>query len=1744
MLRFLVPLANHGRPRSPQTGATWRRRRALWFEPLEFRRLLATFVVDSVADTGDPMIDGVCGSPPSFPVRLPCTLRAALEEANALPDKDTISFAIVGPTTIATSGLQSLFPVEIDGTTQPGFAGQPIIELTAIGAANDGLHIKGDASLVKGLVINRFVLAGLLLEGDANQVVGNYIGTDAAGTAAAGNGTGIQVLGDHNVIGGPALADRNVISGNHLEPGALDARGDGIVVFGGDHNMIKGNFIGVNAAGDALGNDGHGILVDLGKSNQIGGQFRGIDDDDRNFIAANRGHGIFLRDSDANMVSGNSIGAFEKGNRGDGIFVLQGNGNTIGGSKDHTNTIIGNLNAGITLANSSDNRIQNNEIGIGLFEGVVPNDVGIQIGRPNANEVTTNNVVEDNVVSGNVKQGVRISGPGTTGNFLFGNRIGTDPDAKVAVANGADGVLIDASANKNQIGPVTRLPTAIGEGAGPQLPREGTRNVIAGNQGAGVRITDDSSRNRVRFNTIGADRFAQSAIPNQQGGVRIEDAPRNFVSVNIISGNSLDGVLITGQPAQRNVIEGNQIGTRGDGGPLGNAGSGIRFADQAAGNHVGPTSSGGVTDANPQGGRINVIAFNGDQGVVAEPEAGHRNHVLGPNSIHSNTGLGIDLAEDGVTPNDDQDADDGTNRLQNFPTLISYTQVGATNILSGTINATPFAQLAIDVYANRACDPSGFGEGETYLSSTTVTTDANGDASFTMPLNPPGFFSVLTATARSPLTPGNTSEFSRCLGFSPVTSAIQGRKFEDLDGDHEHDPAEPGRGGWTIELVDPGSGNVIDTTVTSGVEQICPPGPHFMATCPGGEDTFESVALVELDVDLDDQPDETFFLSGRTTILRGDAIDAIVGDPLLGDIGQQDLAFDVVSTELVDLALVGDGMSLTSGDGIADLANSASLHSPGAIIELPDDPGLATSRFEVFFEIETAAGTLHNIEPLPLSTIIDRIYPQGTRPLKFRDELAAPLSLFDENGVEQARLLNLIHTRNEPGLYAFAGLAAGTYLVREQPRPGWEQVFPTPPEYLVVLPPDSVVANRDFGNTPLPTADVVLSKSGEPKVTSLSDPATYEVAVTNLGPDDATNVVVTDLLPNAVNFQSVDTTHGICNHVDSVLTCTLGGLDAMESASISVVATTTSAGVTHNTASVVATEFDPHPANNHAATATLAADFLFSMPQGNGPDAIVLRRNGDSLEIADVNSGQVLASQLVTDTTTVAIIGADGEDDELVIDFSAGVISLEGGLHFFGGEAGDDSLALNGGSFDKVNHELNNAHDGTIELLNGQALAITYTGLEPIVDNLNAADRSFVFAGGTEDIAIIDIGDPDDGIMGIDSTASESIVFQVPSGSLVVEAGSGDDDIVLLSRDALLTARVTVHANTGSNFLDLTAATTDLTLISAGGFIDVLLAGSGDDQLVIDSQEFAHVNGGPGNDQLQLTGSGIHLDLPLLAGDLITGVEEIDLVGNGPNSVALNQDAVLSLSQETEMLLLRHDNDDVIAYGDGWLVDRPQFINDEYFHVLRHGSAEIHVANSRPWQNPFDRFDANRDGFIAPGDVLVTINTINRDGPRPLVFPTLPADVPPFYYDANGDQFVTPNDVLTFLNFINAQGNAPEGENSLTLIPVLSAPPDAIALGRSEDRWFPAPEHHPERPPREHARNAFFAQLASNRLRTFVTGASRPSELRHRGVSAGSTRSLDDIHASPVLCDAALWLDDLATLHPLPIDSSLPTRGN
>jgi hypothetical protein len=564
---------------------------------------------------------------------------------------------------------------------------------------------------------------GVILQGTSNTVAGNYIGTNAAGTAAIANGSGgiRAITATGGTIGGSVSGAGNLISGNASNGISLDGDTSAFV--------IAGNLIGTNAAGTAaLANVGSGIAIG-GSNHTIGGTTAAA----RNLISGNTFQGVVLQGT-GNVVRGNYIGTNLAGaaaipNTSGGIRAISTTSGTIGGATAGAgNLISGNSSNGILLdANTSALLITGNLIGTNAAgSAAVPNQgSGVSLGGT-GHTLGGNTAAARNLITGNGANGVTLGG---SNNLVHGNYIGTNAAGTGAIGNGGYGV---------------RIYAATGGELGGDTFAKG--NLISGN-GRGVSLEQGSTDVVLRNNIIGLNASMLNKLPNHGTGVEIYSSGNTVGTAgngNVIAGSDYSGVVISGH-ASGNLIQGNWIGTNmALASGLGNTIGGIYITD-GFDNFIG----------GPGAGEGNVIAYNGYVGALIDRGDGND---FSRNSIFLNDRLGIDVGDLGLALNDAGDADIAGNRRQNFPLLTSVV-AGATTEIDGVLNNEPNTLYRVELFTSPTCDVTGFGEGTTYFGTVDVLTgpDGSGVINASMASTAAPFMS---ANVTDPF--GNTSEFSPC----------------------------------------------------------------------------------------------------------------------------------------------------------------------------------------------------------------------------------------------------------------------------------------------------------------------------------------------------------------------------------------------------------------------------------------------------------------------------------------------------------------------------------------------------------------------------------------------------------------------------------------------------------------------------------------------------------------------------------------------------------------------------------------------------------------------------------------------------------------------------------------------------------------------------------------------------------------------------------------------------------------------
>jgi len=560
---------------------------------------------------------------------------------------------------------------------------------------------------------------------------------NGSGAGVGKNGLTVSVTAAGSVIRGLAI---NRFSGH------------GIVLSGGGYNMISGNYVGTDTTGTvAQGNGKTGIFVTNSSGNQIGGTATG----DGNVISGNTQQGIrFSSGSTNNVVLGKLIGIDAGGTTAlgnlHGLSIVNAPGNWIGGTVDAArNVISGNDRYGVQITGtpSSSNRIEGNLIGTDVT-GTVAVGNGYQgvVIATNSSANTIGGTVDGagNVISGNDRNGIYIRG--TSGNQIQGNLIGTDRWGNAAVGNTLQGVALVGAGTGHVIGGTT-------DSAG---------NVISANDKHGVQISGGTTGVVVQHNLIGTNLAGTAGLGNTLNGVTIINSPSNNIggtalgAGNVISDNRR-GVMIRIAGSTGNLIQGNLIGTGLSGGALGNRQEGVRIIEGASSNTIGGTTAGAG----------NVIANNNADAVAL---LGGTGNAIQQNSMFNNGQLGIDLNDNGPTPNDTNDPDMGANRLQNYPEIASVVIDGTNlDIHYSVPSVTPNSAFPLTVEFFLA-DSSG-AEGQTYLGSHSYV--APGTPIATIPKGSAVGGSVIVATATD--VNGNTSEFSTSVEVagSPL-SALEG----------------------------------------------------------------------------------------------------------------------------------------------------------------------------------------------------------------------------------------------------------------------------------------------------------------------------------------------------------------------------------------------------------------------------------------------------------------------------------------------------------------------------------------------------------------------------------------------------------------------------------------------------------------------------------------------------------------------------------------------------------------------------------------------------------------------------------------------------------------------------------------------------------------------------------------------------------------------------------------------------------
>ena len=687
----------------------------------------------------------------------------------------------VGGTSTGNQIRGNYIGTNVAGTGAVGNSGQGVL-LDATGNTVGGTA-SGQGNVIAGTLGGNGVT--LTTNANGSLVAGNLIGTNAAGTAALPNaGSGLLVMSANNTIGGTTAAARNVIAGNGDAGIKLTgASATDNVVIG---NYIGTNAAGTGDLNGASKQDGRsGVVMDNGASNnRIGTNADGSNDvAERNVISGNNWFGVEFLGSgtSGNVVQGNYIGTdatglVALGNSNGGVsFWNASTNNQLGSGLAGAGNVIAGNETGVLLANAvANNKVQGNLIGLGADGSTVVANTGagVYVYSGGSGLAVTGNLIgtdgdgsrdaaERNVISGNLN-GVVLLETVVSGNTIAGNYIGTDATGSLARGNTFDGVRIEGGATNNTVG-------------GTITAR---RNVISGNGQDGVQIADEiSDGNVVRGNWIGVNAAGTAILGNGGNGIFVSGGADNSLiggtganDGNWIAGNGIIGIEVDGA-STGTVIQGNRIGTNLDGSAdWGHGQNGILLENGASSTLIGGTVAGAG----------NTIAFNGKGGVwtagISVTGATSQSNVILGNSITQNVGLGIDLGSSGVTPNDPGDTDTGPNGLLNTLTLTGAVTNGSTLDITGSYGGGANTYYRLEFFSSPTADASGYGEGRTYLGSVNMPIGPTGTISGSYNLAAAvsageAISATVTRTDSSYTTFYETSEFANTVTATAVNTA-------------------------------------------------------------------------------------------------------------------------------------------------------------------------------------------------------------------------------------------------------------------------------------------------------------------------------------------------------------------------------------------------------------------------------------------------------------------------------------------------------------------------------------------------------------------------------------------------------------------------------------------------------------------------------------------------------------------------------------------------------------------------------------------------------------------------------------------------------------------------------------------------------------------------------------------------------------------------------------------------------------
>lgn len=518
-----------------------------------------------------------------------------------------------------------------------------------ITASNENLI--GGAAVGAGNMVSRNAGAGLIIEqaiasdlGNGNVVAGNTITANLAQGVLV-SGSRFQTIG--GAAGEPG-SPGNTITSNRGVGIRVAADASGV---NSDENLVRSNFVGTDASGNALGNVGHGIEIGKGSYNVL----------ESNTVGRNTGYGIRVDgggDAGSDGVSVDNViggdlseeGNLVVANRLGGILVE----NDARGTQILATRVESNQGAGITLRGGVDSRIAaGTSVVLSAGDGIL---VSNQLLSGRLFQTTGTTITEtyvgtdalDTPALGNQGAGIRLSNAVAvtvdTGTVVAANRLSGVRVEASPVTLATDGNVVRGATIRDNLGHGVIVNASAFQSLGGVFDGQG--NLVTGNSLDGVFINGGS-----RFITVEGN----AVVENRRNGIAVFSS--NDVTIengNDVSGNGVDGITFYGN-ATRGTVRDNFVGQTDAGAANGNGRDGVSLVGvngvTLTGNVVGSNLRSGVAILNAVAGAPsqanavydNVITGNAQNGVTV---LGSRHQVIGgtttPASANTIVGNGLD----------------------------------------------------------------------------------------------------------------------------------------------------------------------------------------------------------------------------------------------------------------------------------------------------------------------------------------------------------------------------------------------------------------------------------------------------------------------------------------------------------------------------------------------------------------------------------------------------------------------------------------------------------------------------------------------------------------------------------------------------------------------------------------------------------------------------------------------------------------------------------------------------------------------------------------------------------------------------------------------------------------------------------------------------------------------------------------------------------------------------------------------